>query len=259
MTHFDSAAPAWNDIPPLEVCGTPKPVEAGAISIATTQGPLVITLHSFGARLRFGECQFSDYGMLVDEPEAMPLSVTSSDDQTVIEGAGYTLKLHHRPLSFELFKGSRRIQQSPSDGHFVRRFRLPPVARVDQGWFISLELETSEPVYGLGEKWGRLDKRGQLVRSYNHDALGVNAEVSYKNTPFAWSPGGWGAFVHTPAPVTHSVGFAPWSQRAYGILVEDSSMDLFLLAGDDGAAILETYTGLTGRAPGHNLQRVFGV
>jgi len=206
-------------------------------------------MHHFGVRLRFGDRQFGDYGMLVDEPLPVVSTVDSSANQTVIEGSGYTLTLQHDPLSFELMQGSRCVQRSATDGHFVRQFRLPPVARTEQGWFISLDLESSEPVYGLGEKWGRLDKRGQLLRSYNHDALGVNAEISYKNTPFAWSPGGWGVFVHTPAPVTHGVGFAPWSQRAYGILVEDSSMDLFLFGGDTGTDIIETYTELTGRAP----------
>ena len=249
MSHFNSTAPAWNDIPPLDVCGIAVPTQTGAVSIATTAGQLVISMHNFGVRLCFGECQFGDYGMLIKEPDAVIPGVTNSENLTIIEGCGHTLTLHHQPLSFELLKDSRRIQQSPTDSHFVRQFRLPPVARVDQGWFISLELESSEPVYGLGEKWGSLNKRGQLVRSYNEDALGVNGEVSYKNTPFAWSPNGWGAFVHTPAPVTHGVGFAPWSQRAYGMLVEDSSMDLFLLSGDDGAAILDTYTELTGRAP----------
>ena len=58
MADFNSAAPAWNDIPPLKICGAAKPVSAGAISIATTEGPLIITLHNFGVRLRFGECQF---------------------------------------------------------------------------------------------------------------------------------------------------------------------------------------------------------
>ncbi|MEM9316068.1 MAG: alpha-xylosidase, partial [Pseudomonadota bacterium] len=83
----------------------------------------------------------------------------------------------------------------------------------------------------------------------NCDALGVNAELSYKNTPFAWSPSGWGVFIHTPAAVTHGVGYAPWSQRSYGLLVEDSHMDLMLLSGDTGAAIIDSYTQLTGKAP----------
>ena len=249
MINFNSAAPAWNEIPPLKVSGALEPCDQGHYSIATTEGRLLISMHHFGVRLRFGNRQFGDYGMLVDEPLPIASTADTSATQTVIEGGGYTLTLQHDPLSFELMQGSRCVQRSATDGHFVREFRLPPVARTEQGWFISLELDSNEPVYGLGEKWGRLDKRGQLLRSYNHDALGVNAEISYKNTPFAWSPAGWGAFVHTPAPVTHGVGFAPWSQRAYGILVEDSSMDLFLFCGDSGADIIETYTGLTGRAP----------
>ncbi len=249
MVSFNSAAPSWDDFPQLSVCGKVQLLGQDTASIATTEGSLIISLHSFGARLRFGERDFGEYGMLVDEPVAAAIQVESDDERSLIEGAGYTLTVHHQPLSFELKKGSRRVQRSASDGHFVRQFRLPPVARVDNGWFFSFELESNEPVYGLGEKWGRLDKRGQLVRSYNHDALGVNAEISYKNTPFAWSPNGWGVFVHTPAPVTHGVGFASWSQRAYGVLVEDSSADVFLLGADDGASIIEQYSGLTGRAP----------
>ena len=126
---------------------------------------------------------------------------------------------------------------------------LPPMARVDQGWLLSLELKASEQVYGLGEKWGKLDKRGQLIRSFNHDALGVNAEISYKNTPFCWSPRGWGMFAHTPSPVTHAVGYAPWSQRSYAMLVEDQQLDVFLLFAQTGAEIIDQYTELTGKAP----------
>ena len=253
MTEFNTAAPDWNQIPPVTAAGMAKSISPSLVSMQTSEGPLHVSLHDFGARFRFGERAFGDYGILLDE-EILELGQTnlssdSDEQQTVLEGAGHRLKIQHNPLSFELFKGEKPIQQSPGDGHFVRRYRLPPVAKTEQGWFIGLDLDANEPVYGLGEKWGKLDKRGQLVRSYNEDALGVNAEISYKNTPFAWSPSGWGAFVHTPAPVTHGVGFAPWSQRAYGILVEDSSMDLFLFSANSGGEILADYTGLTGRAP----------
>ena len=253
MTEFNTAAPDWNQIPPVTAADMAKSISPSLVSIQTSEGPLHVSLHDFGARFRFGERAFGDYGILLDEEilelEQTNLSSDSDEQQTVLEGAGHRLKIQHNPLSFELFKGEKPIQQSPGDGHFVRRYRLPPVAKTEQGWFIGLDLDANEPVYGLGEKWGKLDKRGQLVRSYNEDALGVNAEISYKNTPFAWSPSGWGAFVHTPAPVTHGVGFAPWSQRAYGILVEDSSMDLFLFSANSGGEILADYTELTGRAP----------
>jgi len=249
MVSFNSAAPQWDEIPALSITAQAQLIDCYTLSCTTTAGALTVSLYSFGVRLRLGERQFSDYGMLLSEPEALELTVSRHDDRTIVNGGDYRLLLRHQPLSFELWKEGKRVTQSPTDGHFVRQFRLPPFARVEQGWFVGLELQGNEPVYGLGEKWGRLDKRGQLLRSYNHDALGVNAEISYKNTPFAWSPEGWGAFVHTPAAVTHGVGFAPWSQRSYGMLVEDSAIDLFLMAGNDGADIIEQYTGLTGRAP----------
>jgi alpha-D-xyloside xylohydrolase len=250
MISFEEATPAWNNIPAVEVTTVSHLAgDKTSLSMETDAGPMEISLHSFGARLRFGAPQAADYGMLANEPTAIPLSAEPADNMTVISGADYRLEVKHSPFSFKLYKGDCCIQRSPTDGHFVRQFRLPPVAKVDQGWFISLDLDSSEPVYGLGEKWGRLDKRGQLLRSYNHDALGVNAEISYKNTPFAWSPNGWGVFVHTPAPVTHAVGYPSWSQRAYGLLVEDSYMDIFLLAADSPAQMIGSYTELTGRSP----------
>ena len=250
MISFEGPTPAWNHIPALQVTSVDALVDGrDTLLMQTDAGPVEISLYPFGARIRLGQAQQADYAMLVEEPQAATLAVESGDGHTVVSGAGYRLNIGHSPFSFELFKGDHCIQRSPTDGHFVRKFRLPPVAKVDEGWFVALDLNSSEPVYGLGEKWGRLDKRGQLLRSFNHDALGVNAEISYKNTPFAWSPNGWGLFVHTPAAVTHGVGHPSWSQRAYGLLVEDSYADIFLLAADSPAEMISRYTELTGRAP----------
>ncbi|WP_354666917.1 hypothetical protein [Thermus scotoductus] len=83
----------------------------------------------------------------------------------------------------------------------------------------------------MGEKFGPLNRRGQLVTCWNEDALGVNAERSYKNVPFLWSPRGWGLFAHTTARSHHGVGFPQWSHRSYVLLVEEEGLDLFLMAG----------------------------
>lgn len=249
MSDFRIHAPAWNDIPPVAITGRAQRTASGEVRLETDAGPLLVGLHAFGARLRFGNKSFGEYGMLVREPAVRELELEAAAEHTVLRSGDRSLRIKHSPFSFSLYANDRRIQQSPTDGHFNRRFRIPPIARVDEGWLMSFDLGSSEPVYGLGEKWGRLNKRGQLLRSYNVDALGVNAEVSYKNAPFAWSPEGWGAFFHTPAPVTHAVGYAPWSQRSYCALVEDDSLDLFLIAGDSGAEIIRAYAGLTGFAP----------
>ena len=91
------------------------------------------------------------------------------------------------------------------------------------------------------------------IHSQVEDALGVNTGLSYKNTPFAWSPGtgrgAWGMFVHTPGRVAHGVGHPDWSHRSYAIVVDDEALDLFLFAAETPADILDLYTQLTGRAP----------
>lgn len=220
------------------------------VCFPTPEGELRVSIGNGHVRIRLGtERPIEQYEMLVTSPEALTAKVSSNEAQTIISAGSLKLVLEHAPFCFELFKHERLIQRSSADGHFERRFRLPPFAKHGNGWMVNLNLESNEPVYGLGEKWGKLDKRGQLVRSYNSDALGVNAEVSYKNTPFAWSPYGWGMLVHTPAPVTHSVGHAPWSQRSYTVVVEDDCLDLILFTGDSGQDILRQYVDLTGHAP----------
>jgi alpha-D-xyloside xylohydrolase len=249
-------APDWGRVPPVTVTGAASAGAApGIVRVPTSAGALEISLHEFGARLRFPAAApgrgpgVDRYGLLLAAPQPLPLALEASADTMVVRAGDLTLRLGHAPLSFELSRGARRVQCSATDGHFVRRFRLPPFARHADGWLVSLELGPATSVYGVGEKWGRLDHRGELLRSYNRDALGVNAEWSYKNAPFAWSPDGWGVFAHTVAPVTHAVGYAPWSQRAYVLNVEDDGLDLMLFTGADGAAQLGAYTALTGRAP----------
>jgi alpha-D-xyloside xylohydrolase len=218
----------------------------------TDQGPLTVESYAPGIlRLRLGGPAGPDYGILEAAPAPdVPVSVTETETGWTLAGGALSLAIERDVLAIALSRtGAERtpLLASSHDGHFRRRFRLPPFARTDKGWFCAVGLASDEPVYGLGEKWGRLDRRGQLVVSRNEDALGVNAEKSYKNTPFAWSPEGWGLFVHTPATVTHGVGFGPWSHRAYGLEVEDAELDLFVIAADGPAAILERYTWLTGR------------
>ena len=250
MSAWRPEAPDWAALPAVAVTAGAAPGEGvRKVVLATSAGPLTVSLHAQGSRIRMGERRTFDYGMLVAEPEPLACAVRAEAHATVITAGGLKLRVGHGPLTFALSRDGRPVIGPPTDGHFVREHRLAPLARTPEGWFAAFALDSDAPVYGLGEKWGRLDKRGQLIRSWNEDALGVNAEVSYKNAPYAWSPDGWGVFVHTPAAVTHGVGYAPWSQRSYGLHVEDGELDLFLLAGEDGAAQLRDYTALTGRAP----------
>ncbi|MEO8345653.1 MAG: glycoside hydrolase family 31 protein [Betaproteobacteria bacterium] len=226
------------------------------VSFATSTGDLLeITAYGSGTfRLRLGPNARPDYGLIVGRAKPCTAQPTAAGVWSIAAGDA-TLELSGTPLRFRLLWKGTPILTSITDEHFRGWTRLPSFGRVKRGglWTAAFALASGEPVYGLGEKFGPLNKRGQLVHSQVEDALGVNTGLAYKNTPFAWGPGtgngAWGTYIHTPGMVTHGVGHPDWSHRSYAVVVDDEALDLFLFAADTPAGIIDAYTNITGRAP----------
>ncbi|MBL7166768.1 MAG: glycoside hydrolase family 31 protein [Dehalococcoidales bacterium] len=223
---------------------------SGKTRFLTQAGWLEITFHTPGIiRLRLEARPQTDYGLLASPLEPVAVRQTTRGDGYRLEAMGLTLELVPDPLRLCLERNGQVILESATDMSIEGELQIAPFARGADQWLVSLALRSGEPVYGLGEKFGPLNHRGQMTTSWNADALGVNAEASYKNVPFAWSPEGWGILVHTPARVAHGIGHPPWSHRSYILQVDDPNLDIFLLAGDTPADIIRQYTLLTGRSP----------
>jgi alpha-D-xyloside xylohydrolase len=203
-------------------------------------------------RLTLGQSQRPDYDLLPGAEAKAILTTEAASAQWRIGTGEVTLTLTGQPLRLSLARHAAEVPalQSITDQHFRGHTRLPAfgVRDTEHGpvWCAGLALTSDTAVYGFGEKFGRLDKRGQLIRGRIEDALGVNTELSYKNIPFCWSSDGWGVLVHTPGTVRHGVGYPQWSQRTYLIEAEDAVLDLVLFLGDP-AHILDRYTAITGR------------
>ena len=239
----------------LEIEGSIGATSTGA-SFATSTGDILeVTAYAGGAfRMRLGPNTRPDYGLLVGRARACTTSQPGPHLWSFVNGDA-TLELAGTPLRIRLSWKGVPIFTSVTDEHLRGWTRLPTFGRAPRGglWTAAFALASGDPVYGLGEKFGPLDKRGQLVHSQVEDALGVNTGLSYKNTPFAWGPGNgsgaWGLLVHTPGMVTHGVGHPDWSHRSYAVVVDDEALDLVLFAADAPAGILDAYTEITGRAP----------
>jgi len=106
-------------------------------------------------------------------------------------------------------------------------------------------LEPGEKLFGTGESFTRLDKRGQKVVLWANDANGVQTERMYKPIPFFLSSRGYGMFVHTSAPATFDMGASYHGQNA--LLLGDDELDLFVFFGTP-KQVLDEYTTLTGKA-----------
>jgi len=189
-----------------------------------------------------------DYGILDATPENLELAVTGIQHGYRVEAGSIALEILSGPMRIRFYREQKLLLQSVTDCTIEGQLRFSPFAKRADSWLVALALGNGEPVCGLGEKWAALNRRGQLIHSWNEDATTLNSELSYKNTPFAWSPEGWGLFTHTSSKVTHGVGYPQWSHRSYILQVFDAELDLFFIAAESPAKLIERYTHLTGRA-----------
>ena len=229
---------------------------ASGIAFATTTGD-VLEASSYGPgifRVRAGPATRPDYGIV--QAHAQPCSVAQSPHGIWTLAAGDSaLEIATAPLRFRLLHKGTAMLQSSTELRIDGALRYPALGRLRRGgqWLATLALASGEPVYGLGEQPGPLDKRGQRLRTGAGDAQDAGADRAQASTPFAWGPGGhggaWGVFVHTAGSVTHGVGNPEWSHRSYALVVDDEAVDLFFFAADTPAAIVGMYAQITGTAP----------
>ena len=110
----------------------------------------------------------------------------------------------------------------------------------------SFGLSPGERLYGCGESFTRLDKRGQKLVLWTYDAYSAQTPLMYKPVPFFMSSRGYGVFVHTSSPLTFDLGHS--HDGAAVIYLGDDQLDLFFFFGSP-KEVLSEYTALTGRAP----------
>lgn len=122
---------------------------------------------------------------------------------------------------------------------FVRR-----ASDLSRRFAATFELSHDERIFGTGESFTRLNKRGQRVNATTRDGMGAQGELMYKPIPFFLSSRGYGMFVHTSAPVTFDFGKS--FDQHNTIFSADEELDLFIFLGDP-KDILTEYTALTGR------------
>ena len=149
---------------------------------------------------------------------------------------------------------SRSPARSPTSTFAASRgCRLSAASAKGGEWTASFALASGEPVYGLGEKFGPLDKRGQLIHSQVEDALGVNTGPRVQEHAVRVEPGHrtrrMGRVRAHAGPCRARRRASRLVARSYAIVVDDEALDLFLFAADTPADILDLYTQLTGRAP----------
>lgn len=101
-----------------------------------------------------------------------------------------------------------------------------------------------EGFYGFGEKYTPINKRGQVLQSF--DSWSFTCQEGFSAcAPFFMSTRGYGIFFHSLYPQLFDVGYK--SSSTISFAVADKLLDIFFIHGPSFKRIISTYTSITGR------------
>lgn len=113
--------------------------------------------------------------------------------------------------------------------------------------FESFTLLSQEEIFGLGERFDHVARRGKHVDFWNKDAIGTSNSRSYINVPFLFSTRGYGLFLNSSCRTEWEIGTLDAS--TLGFAIEDGIMDYFIIYGPTPSEIIFNYCTLTGFSP----------
>lgn len=207
--------------------------------------------------------RFATRGKKLDDGESLMLAgpvaqddswkATESDDAIVFNSAAGQLRIQKEPWRIEVRDASGKLLTHTRTIADAKTYSVPmPFSYVRRASDLghstaaAFQLAHDEKIFGCGESFTRLDKRGQKLSLYLSDAMGVETPRMYKAIPFFLSNRGYGMFVHTSTPVTCDFGHD--YDEANVIYTGDEQLDIFVFLGTP-KEILTEYTAVTGRSP----------
>lgn len=193
--------------------------------------------------------------ILTHELVALPIELEEGEGSLTARAGGTALQIQYDPwcVSWQDDRGRVICRENPYDVDGLNRLFVLPLGYVCNAdgsvayLTESFHLSPEERLFGLGEKFTRLDKVGQRIVSWTVDALGAASERSYKNVPFLISSRGYGLWINTGRRCVFDLGTQ--SCESYTLRVDGPYLDLFLMRGETPAQVIEAYVSLTGRAP----------
>ena len=193
--------------------------------------------------------------LMLDGPVTSDNSWTVSDAGGIIEFTSEfgRVRMIRDPWQIEFFDANgqlltrtQTLGQPASFAPYVPFSYIRRARDLGRSTAATFELQHDEKIYGTGESFTRLDKRGQKVIAYIRDAMGAQNYRMYKPIPFFMSSNGYGMFVHTSTPVTFDFGHEFDAHNT--IYTGDEVIDLFVFLGEPKDVLTE-YTAVTGRSP----------
>src|SRR5580704_4461766 len=156
-------------------------------------------------------------------------------------------------LAVRIARSPLRLIVSDLSGHVISADTpARALETVDGGFLLRKELTQKEHIFGLGDKAGPLDRRGQAFTLWNTDAYRFQESTDplYKSIPFFIAfRAGAAAGVFLDNTWRSSFDFGKVTSGIYSFGAVAGPIDYYLFYGPSPKQVVETYAWLTGTPP----------
>jgi len=217
----------------------------GVLSVSAVAPEIVRVRFSPGSRVG----RDHSYAVLPQRPASQQVWFDVGPRESHVITSALRVTIRHRPLrvAFADTDGNSLDEDDPANG-------IATSGRTVRVW---KRLREDERVYGLGEKTGRLDKRGWKLGGYsyvmwNSDTFAYDASTDpiYASVPFFLvlrNGLAHGIFLDNTFRSSVDIGHTSEGLLAFG--ADGGELDYYFIQGPSPRDVIARYTSLTGRMP----------
>lgn len=186
--------------------------------------------------------------MLIGKPgECIALQVSEEEHLLRIKTHRMEVRVHKNLLHLLAYdsEGNLFWEQARSDLFTSDIFDISIVQHQGKEvFFESFYIEGQEEIFGLGERFDHVNRKGASVDFWNKDAIGTSNRRTYINVPFLLSTKGYGVFLNSTGRTEWEI--ATLEAFTLGFSTESTQLDYFIIYGPNPSEILAQYCELTG-------------
>ena len=202
--------------------------------------PNIIRLHIGGGADRPSRL------LIPDAPSRADWQLEERQAGWSVSTGGASLEIDREPYGLRLrdASGAARWVEERNDRDIRGGYHHFPTGHARGLRWLTTGLSPDEALFGMGEHFGALNRRGQAFASWTVDAFGVRSDRAYKNVPLLLSSQGYAVFFDMTGPIYYDLGQA--SVTAWQATVRADHLRAYVILGDGIAPLIQAYHRLTG-------------
>ena len=184
--------------------------------------------------------------LVADAPQTTEWRLAEDAGGWSIETSELALRIDREPYRLRLIdpSGEERFAEAPEDRDIRGAYHHFPTGHARGLRWLTARLKPGEALFGLGEHFGALNRRGQAFASWTVDAFGVRSDRAYKNVQLLLSSAGYAVFFDMTAPIYYDLGQA--SVAGWQATARADHLRAYLIVGDGIGSLVRSYHQLTG-------------